>query len=886
MASKLIIDRIPPDMHIDEKGNITWTPRLIDFNAIKYSRGHTVTADEFNTELIKQTYQGNYNTDTISVLVGLYNDLKTDVTDTANTANTNASEALAKAIIAEYNSTEAVNTANDAFTTSTEALSDVQTAVNASVNAITTAENALNISESAMFLAENASDRADVAILDAEEAVRIAETADDTSVAAEEKAAQALSISQLASSTANSANTKSDNAVTSANQAVNTANNALERVVEQLGTQVTVKGKLVKVFDADSKVDKENGKSLTTNDYTNAEKQALTDINGYVTSELSLSKNIFETKLFSTTVNGITINVGNSERRITTSGTATADTTIDLLYEAIPLYNGLKYMLSVHNVTGNCDFAIYSTAFPNPVISSAKTDPVGHFVIGSTSDKTPSVHNAMFYIKYNAGDVADNSFYIQLEVAPSYNYWEKFPVYQAYSRGAIVHQRDLYSYAKATDLDAYLPLSGGTMQGILNMNNLNIESVYNLIFTDPGKGEGLQWNNGNGWQINECPDDLSNTKGNIQFIQSNVRKATIRTDGSFEAVGSANDFKAGRYCYARSNSPVTHPYHRFAYSPTISNNYYDAHIILLVSAGFSGGSYGILELTLRTNVCTPTSSLSSSAPTMTARWLCTDNFDPSIISWNLNYTTSTNSYGTVYSNISADVFIKISGTYMGYIFTELLSDRRGNIDRRWTLVNSYDNSSSDYSQCWDTQANAALAIRGSVAEATGTSVRGGQVNNASWAGNATTQATTSNGTAIATTAWVRKFMLDTLYPVGTVYLSTTQSCAPAALGGTWTAIAEGYALWTTTTASTGGKTIEAGLPQISGGFRAYGYGGPGSSGAFGGWNSNSNTLRNGSTSGYNYVEYDFYASRSSEIYSKSNTVQPPAYRVYAYRRTA
>lgn len=255
MASKLIIDRIPPDMHVDEEGNIVWTPRLIDYNAAAYSRGHVVTSDEFNTELIKQTYQGNYNTDTISVLIGLYNDLKTDVTNTANTANTNAAEALLKAGIAEANSIEALGTANDAFTTSTEALSDVQTAVNASVEAVTTSENALNISESAMSLAEDASDRADAAVLDAEEAMRIAEIADDTSVTAEEKAAQALSISQLASLTANSANTKSDSAVTSAENAVKTANEALKNVTESLGTQVTVGGQLVRTFNADSKLD-------------------------------------------------------------------------------------------------------------------------------------------------------------------------------------------------------------------------------------------------------------------------------------------------------------------------------------------------------------------------------------------------------------------------------------------------------------------------------------------------------------------------------------------------------------------------------------------------------------------------------------------------------
>lgn len=226
MASKLIIDRIPPDMHVDEKGNIVWTPRLIDFNSVAYSRGHVVTSDEFNTELIKQTYQGNYNTDTISVLIGLYNDLKTDVTNTANTANTNAATALSRVNIAEANSIEALGTANDALTTSTEALSDAQAAVNASVEAVTTSENALNISESAMSLAEDASDRADAAVLDAEEAMRIAEVANNVSIGAEEIALTANSLSNIANTNASTALSTAENAFETSTEAKSIANAA------------------------------------------------------------------------------------------------------------------------------------------------------------------------------------------------------------------------------------------------------------------------------------------------------------------------------------------------------------------------------------------------------------------------------------------------------------------------------------------------------------------------------------------------------------------------------------------------------------------------------------------------------------------------------------
>ncbi len=115
MAVKLIIDRIPPDMHIDENGNITWTPRLIDYNAANYSRGHVVTADEFNTELIKQTYQGNYNTDTITILTKLYNDV-----------NTNSRTALEKVLSVEALAEQASQDASSALSQITQVAADAK----------------------------------------------------------------------------------------------------------------------------------------------------------------------------------------------------------------------------------------------------------------------------------------------------------------------------------------------------------------------------------------------------------------------------------------------------------------------------------------------------------------------------------------------------------------------------------------------------------------------------------------------------------------------------------------------------------------------------------------------------------------------------------------
>lgn len=147
MSVKLTVDRITPDIKYDDKGNITWTPRLVDYNVAQYPAGHVVTSNEFNTEFLKMVYQGNYLTDTITVLTTLYNALQSNVKQTAESAASDAATALTKATTAENNSVTAVNTANSALSIIEDAAADAQAAVNAATNAVTTAENAINTAE-------------------------------------------------------------------------------------------------------------------------------------------------------------------------------------------------------------------------------------------------------------------------------------------------------------------------------------------------------------------------------------------------------------------------------------------------------------------------------------------------------------------------------------------------------------------------------------------------------------------------------------------------------------------------------------------------------------------------------------------------------------------
>lgn len=161
----------------------------------------------------------------------------------------------------------------------------------------------------------------------------------------------------------------------------------------------------------------------------------------------------------------------------------------------------------------------------------------------------------------------------------------------------------------------------------------------------------------------------------------------------------------------------------------------------------------------------------------------------------------------------------------------------------------------------------------------------------------TVSSVTDNSTKIATTHFVLD-VLKAIYPVDSIYIGTGTTCPLASLFGSWTRIDAGLALWTgngskgngstVTTTSTGATNkISAGLPNITGGVsKITSKGTPDSVGALYSSDFVYNNLENvgGSDDGNSNINID--ASRSSSIYGASSTVQPPAYVVNVWRRTA
>ena len=115
-------------------------------------------------------------------------------------------------------------------------------------------------------------------------------------------------------------------------------------------------------------------------------------------------------------------------------------------------------------------------------------------------------------------------------------------------------------------------------------------------------------------------------------------------------------------------------------------------------------------------------------------------------------------------------------------------------------------------------------------------------------------------------------------------LQTTSSVSPAARwGGTWEQIAQDRVLMGASDSHPAGSTVEAGLPNITGkfaGIARWDFGDNPASGAFSG------VSKRGPEGNYggNGMIYTFNASRTNPIYGASDTVQPPAYYVYTWRR--
>lgn len=126
------------------------------------------------------------------------------------------------------------------------------------------------------------------------------------------------------------------------------------------------------------------------------------------------------------------------------------------------------------------------------------------------------------------------------------------------------------------------------------------------------------------------------------------------------------------------------------------------------------------------------------------------------------------------------------------------------------------------------------------------------------------------------------------YPVGAIYISTSSTSPASLFGGTWESIASERVLMGVSSSHGAGSTVSAGLPNITGVLKDLFVSGHfnQSTGAFKQSYASTFSQETNRSDWLGWADAQFYASDSDSIYGNSSTVQPAAYYVYMWRRTA
>lgn len=137
--------------------------------------------------------------------------------------------------------------------------------------------------------------------------------------------------------------------------------------------------------------------------------------------------------------------------------------------------------------------------------------------------------------------------------------------------------------------------------------------------------------------------------------------------------------------------------------------------------------------------------------------------------------------------------------------------------------------------------------------------------------------------------WARVNTGGTLsaYSVGAIYISTSSTSPASLFGGTWESIASERVLMGVSSSHGAGSTVSAGLPNIKGAVLDTWHGsGPSGSGALSVAVNGRGAIRTGDDGTFTWGNFYFNAASYNSIYGNASTVQPAAYYVYMWRRTA
>lgn len=137
-------------------------------------------------------------------------------------------------------------------------------------------------------------------------------------------------------------------------------------------------------------------------------------------------------------------------------------------------------------------------------------------------------------------DADPNGYYFRFQVQSSNGNWvevDGLQIVDGTNPTTFISEDVAMGYRKNFHTDQLTVDTYAQFGGDVNFANHNVQNVNHITLNDPGSNEGIEWLSGNGWKIVECPNDMSNAAGNLQFATGSTRRMTLLTDGSMTVGG-------------------------------------------------------------------------------------------------------------------------------------------------------------------------------------------------------------------------------------------------------------------------------------------------------------------------------------------------------------
>lgn len=234
-------------------------------------------------------------------------------------------------------------------------------------------------------------------------------------------------------------------------------------------------------------------------------------------------------------------------------------------------------------------------------------------------------------------------------------------------------------------------INSKTISNADKLDNVHLNGIFTALSNT---------NNGVSMTIGTVAKSLANMQVYSATKLVTARNIALNGDlmGNANFDGSANITINGymSYCNATARNTNTYPWRRIAKVDEITGNWSDGCILLYISEGFFGGSYGIARVYIRTDNLSTGANASCSI-----QWISRNGYGLDSLKIAMYKTTGKAYY---------DVFLKMRVSYASVVI-RTLQDQRGGLGKRFTLVNSTETSNAaSHTEAYATIEDAATAI--------------------------------------------------------------------------------------------------------------------------------------------------------------------------------